>query len=100
MATTRAFQMPAAKRELYMAGNGTCGDLMSSAISAYVVGEDGKVSARRIDALCAANGIAPKPGANVGQYSMNASNMLRARLRKGHDVLVGTRVIPGLAAQG
>ena len=92
----RTFQMPASKRELYMAGNGTCGDLLASAISAFVVGQDGKVSADRIAAIALANGIAPKTGANVGQYRMNMSNMLRARLRKGHDVVVGDRLVAGV----
>jgi hypothetical protein len=104
------FRFPQGKKVEYEEKGGNCGDQLAEALTAYlntsheVPRKDGKgtkkvggIDLHALREVAEANGIAVVKGNNPGQMRMNLSNSLRAKWRKGQDILVGGTTVRGLA---
>jgi hypothetical protein len=82
-------------KERYRPHHMTCGDELAQLISAHVAveGEDGtsRIDVTKLRAFARANGCWDPKYAhlNVGMQRMNIANRLRAKVRKGHEVVWG-----------
>lgn len=104
------FRFPERKKVEYEEKGGNCGDTLAEALTAYlnlthdVPRKDGKgtkrvsgIDLQALEQTADANGITAVKGNNPGQMRMNLANMLRAKWRRGDDIVVGGTTIPGLA---
>lgn len=75
-------------------GTGDVNDMLAKNLREYLYIED-KVDAERLQTLCSENGIdrGRFQGFNLGHVRMCVGNMLRGRMRRGEQVIVGGKAI-------
>ena len=76
----------------YKEFGGTCGDDMATVLKNAVKGDGNRVDVTALETVMVENGLdSDKWGTqNVGQRRMNLGNVLRARIKRGEFVQVGT----------
>ena len=70
----------------------SCGDEVAELMKATVSGKDGKVDLAALEKVADDNGIdfSRWKGLNPGQQRMNLSNVLRGRVKRDEQVVIGT----------
>lgn len=84
--------VPTGFKDKYKAFGGSCGDEMAGVLAETVKGEKGKVDIAALEEVMAQNGIDTDrwSNLNVGQRRMNLGNVLRARVKRGESVTIGS----------
>lgn len=84
--------VPEGFKAKYKAFGGSCGDEMAGVLGETVKGEKGKVDIAALEEVMAENGIDIDrwSNLNVGQRRMNLGNVLRARVKRGETVTIGS----------
>lgn len=84
--------VPEGFKAKYKSHGGSCGDDMAEVFGETVKDEKGKIDVTKLEEVMAQNGIDTDrwSNLNVGQRRMNLGNVLRAKVKRGEFVEIGS----------